>query len=143
MIVPSASIQFSNSLIGVWAWGLNLHYLSFIKIVAPKPVKMSEELILMRVPGRSRAHKIPQSSLASTSASKNIQSRCNSNFSFGCLYFSILDHYSWLALTCHRLGNTPSILPLPSHHHLHHSVSAALTHWPILVSFNLEACQYR
>lgn len=39
MIFDSASIQFSNSLIGVWAWGFNLYYLSLIKIVDPKPVK--------------------------------------------------------------------------------------------------------
>ena len=104
---------------------------------------MIEKLILMKVPGRSRAHQIPQSSLASTSASENLQSRCNSNYSFGCLHSSLLDHYTWLALTCHRLGNTPPILLLPSHHHLHHSISAAISHRPILVSFDLEACQHR
>ena len=127
--------------LGVWAWGVNLHYLSLIKIV--RHIVFLDTVLLTGMTGRFSAHQIFQPVCYDTSGpSACLQARRDRDSSSHWFTSPLLAYHSWLGLSGCRMGHLASIHTPHSGPPIHSSSAAPLHRWQISFSLNPEACQH-
>ena len=140
---PSSAV--ADVFLGVWAWGLNLHYLSILKIVCNGSKRRYKERLLTGLLGCPSFNQIPYPCLFQyTSApSTNLQTRSHRHLTLNRLHPLLLARHPWTILPRHNLGHPTSILPLPPYRLLLHTNSTSFTSRPIPVPHDVETCQHR